>query len=100
MALTDIKPGALYHSRRDPSHLYRITDVRGQKVTAELVTVVDGAAAPAAEPVELSLGRARGSFVPVDELAAEGNTERQTEIMRGVAAMRRAIERPGEVIQP
>jgi hypothetical protein len=79
-----LKPGELYRSRRDPNRIYRITAICGQKVTAELVTV-DGIPAAGAEPVELSLGRAGASFVPVDEHPADADTERQLAIGRHVA---------------
>jgi hypothetical protein len=74
-----LKAGCIYRSRRDPNLIYRITDICGQKVTAELHSV-DGVAAPTAEPVELSLGRARASFVPVDELATDADTDDQIDI--------------------
>jgi len=85
-----MKAGALYRAARNRARIYRVTAISGRKVTAELVSV-DGIPAPAAEPVELSLGRARASFVPVNDLAADADTERQAEIMRGIGRKRRGV---------
>jgi hypothetical protein len=76
--------GEFYRSARNPGHLYKVLAICGQKVTVELHSV-DGVAVPAAEPVELSLGRARGSFVPLDGVGRSARARTEPYVLRELA---------------